>query len=293
MKITIKKNKEFNEGGGSRSARYSADHLFHRKSNNRAFQRITAWAGIIAPLLFTFLVAVGSLLRQEYSQISNYVSELGVGSYAIIQNTNFIVFGVLTIFFALGLETNLQTSRGRSNKAVVWMLTASGLGVIFAGVTLILIGVLPDDYVFGAHTLAAFVAFLALIASQLLAWRALKTDEDALWGHHYRTYSLVSGLVSLALLFVFIYTLDTTYHGATERAFIAVPLIWLAITGIKLQSFTKIKLTRDATSMKEIEIEKLTGEHKGKESRGPQASALGIHPSPEETEDENADEREH
>ena len=69
------------------------------------------------------------------------------------------------------------------------------------------------------------------------------------------------------------------------------PFIWLAITGIKLQSFTKIKLIRDATSGKEIE--KLTGEHKGKESRGPPASALGIHPTPEEIEDENADERKH
>jgi hypothetical membrane protein len=239
MKITTKKNKQFDEEGGGRSARYSGDHLFHRKSNNRAFQRITAWAGIIAPLLFSFLVAVGSLLRQEYSQISNYVSELGVGSYALIQNTNFILFGVLTILFALGLETNLPTSQGRSKKGVVWMLTVSGLGVIFAGVTLILIGVLPDDYVFGAHTLAAFLAFLTLIASQLLTWRILKNDEGALWGHHYRTYSLVSGLVSLALILVFIYSLDTAYHGATERAFIAVPLIWLAITGIKLQSSAK------------------------------------------------------
>jgi hypothetical membrane protein len=248
MKITTDTTKGFDEGG-SRSALCSG-HPFQRKNNNRvAFQRMTAWAGIIAPILFTFLVAVESLLRQGYSQISNYVSELGIGSYAIIQNTNFIVFGVLTILFALGIEANLPASRGRSKKGAVWLLTVSGLGVTFAGGTLILIGVFPDDYVFGAHTLAAFVAFLALIASQLLTWRALKTDEDALWGH-YRTYSLVSGLVSLALLFVFIYTLDTAYHGATERAFIAVPLIWLAITGIKLQSFTKIKLTRDATSGK-------------------------------------------
>jgi hypothetical membrane protein len=249
MKITTKKIKKFDEEGESKSASCSGHHPFHTKDNNRAFRRITAWAGIFAPLLFAFLVAVESLLRQEYSQISNYVSELGVGSYAIIQNTNFIVFGVLTILFALGIEANLPASRGRSKKGAVWLLTVSGLGVTFAGGTLILIGVFPDDYVFGAHTLAAFVAFLALIASQLLTWRALKTDEDALWGH-YRTYSLVSGLVSLALLFVFIYTLDTAYHGATERAFIAVPLIWLAITGIKLQSFTKIKLTRDATSGK-------------------------------------------
>lgn len=176
---------------------------------------MAAWAGIIAPILFTFLVAVESILRQGYSQISNYVSELGVGSYAIIQNTNFIIF-------------------------------------------------------------------LNLITSQLLTWRALKNGDDTLWGH-YRTYSLVSGLVALPLLFVIIYTLGTAYHGATERAFIAVPLIWLARTGMKLESIAKIKQTQEVTPRKATE----------KESKGPQATALGIDHSPEEIEDENAQEYEH
>jgi hypothetical membrane protein len=289
MKITTDTTKGFDEGG-SRSALCSG-HPFQRKNNNRvAFQRMTAWAGIIAPILFTILVAVESLVRQGYSQISNYVSELGIGSYAIIQNTNFIVFGLLSILFALGLEASLPASRGRSKKGVVWLVTVSGLGVVFAGVTLLFIGVFPDDYVFGAHTLTSFVAFLTLIASQLLTWRALKNGDDALWGY-YRTYSLVSGLVALALLLVFIYTLGTAYHGATERAFIAVPLIWLAITGTKLESIAKIKQTQEVTPMKGTE--KLSDVNEEKESKGLRATALGIDHSAEDIEDENAHEHEH
>src|ERR671910_75960 len=178
MKITTNTMKGFDKGG-SRSALCSS-HPFQRKNNNRAFQRMTAWAGIIAPILFTFLVAVESLLRQGYSQICNYVSELGVGSYAIIQNTNFIIFGLLSI------------------------------------------------------------------------------------------------------LFVLIYTLGTAYHGATERAFIAVPLIWLAITGTKLESIAKIKQTQELTLRKATE--KLSDINEEKESEGPQATALGIDHSPEEVE---------
>lgn len=242
---------------------------------------MAAWAGIIAPILFTFLVAVESILRQGYSQISNYVSELGVGSYAIIQNTNFIVFGLLSILFALGLEASLPASRGRSKKGVVWLVTVSGLGVVFAGVTLLFIGLFPDDHVFGAHThnFHRLPHFNSIPTIDLA--RSKKLD-DALWGH-YRTYSLVSGLVALALLFVLIYTLGTTYHGATERAFISVPLIWLAITGMELESFAKIKQTQEVTPRKATE----------KESKGPQATALGIDHSPEEIEDENAQEYEH
>jgi hypothetical protein len=243
MKMTTHKKKGF-DIGTTRSHFWSLP-PFQRKNNNRAFQLMTAWAGIIAPILFTFLVAVESLLRQqEYSQISNYVSELGVGPYAIIQNTNFIVFGLLlSILFALGLEVNLPASRGRSKKGVVWLVIVSGLGVVLAGVTLLFVGVFPDNYVYGAHTFATFVAFLTLIAAQLLTWRVVKNGDYTLWGVHYRIYSLVSGLVSLALLFVFIYTLDTDYHGATERAFIAVPLIWLAMTGTKLESMARINQT--------------------------------------------------
>lgn len=284
MKMTTDTMKAFDEGG--RRSGLCSGHPFQRKYDNRgAFQRMTAWAGIIAPILFTILVAVESLLRQEYSQVSNYVSELGVGSYAIIQNTNFIVFGLLSIFFTLGLEASLPARGGRSKKGVICLMGVSGLGVVFAGVTLLFIGIIPDDYVFGAHTFATFVAFLTLIAAQLLTWPALKNGDDALW-RLYRTYSLVSGLIALALLFVLLYTLDTAYHGATERAFIAVPLIWLAITGTKLESIARNKRTQDVTPKKATE--KLSDENEEEESEGPQVTALGIDQSPKEIEDENA-----
>ena len=242
MKMTTHKKNGFDIG--TRRLHFWSLPSFQRKNYSTAFQRMTAWAGIIAPILFTFLVAVESLLRQqEYSQISNYVSELGVGSYAIIQNTNFIVFGLLSILFAVGLGVNLPANRGRSKKGVVWLVIVSGLGVVLAGMTLLFVGVFPDNYVYGAHTFATFVAFLTLIAAQLLTWHVVKNADYTLWRVHYRIYSLASGLVSLALLFIFVYTLDTDYHGATERAFIAVPLIWLAMTGRKLESIARINQT--------------------------------------------------
>ncbi len=55
-------------------------------------------------------------------------------------------------------------------------------------------------------------------------------------------YSLISGLLSIVLLFVFVYTItafpydsSTVPHGATERMFVAVPLLWMEVTGIKLR----------------------------------------------------------
>jgi len=63
-------------------------------------QQIFALCGIIAPILFLLLVIVASLLRSDYSQTHNFVSDLGVGPYALIQNINFIIFGSVVHWFS-------------------------------------------------------------------------------------------------------------------------------------------------------------------------------------------------
>jgi hypothetical membrane protein len=198
---------------------------------NMALQQIGAWAGIIAPILFTVLVIVESLLRSGYSQIYNYISDLGVGPYAIIQNANFIILGLLSLVFAFGFGRTLAASSGRRARSVVGIIVVFGLGTMFAGASLLFIA-------YFAHTLATFIAFFTIIAAQSLTWRSLKNSDGKTWGR-YRAYSLISGLLSLVLLFVFFSTLSTAYHGATERVFVAVPLIWIEVTGIKLHSLSK------------------------------------------------------
>ena len=85
-------------------------------------QKIFALCGIIAPILFTLLVIVESLLRPGYSQIFNDVSDLGLGPYSIIQNINFIIFGLLSIGFAIGLGANLPHRAGKATKWLIIVL---------------------------------------------------------------------------------------------------------------------------------------------------------------------------
>ncbi len=208
-----------------------ADKL-NTQTQNR--QRVYALCGIVAPILFTLLVIVESLLRPGYSQIYNNVSDLGIfGPYAIIQIINFIIFGLLSIGFAIGLSAFLSSHR--AGKAAKWLLIVFGLGMMFAGVSLLFTGVFPENYVMGAHALASVIAFLTIIAAQFLTWQALSMNDTAIWGR-YRLYSLISGLLSIVFLVVLSYTQFATYHGATERLFIAVWLIWIEVTGLKLYS---------------------------------------------------------
>jgi Predicted membrane protein len=207
---------------------------------NRTFiqkQRFFALCGVIAPILFTFLVIVESLIRPGYSQIFNDVSDLGIGPYAIIQNINFIIFGLLSIGFAMGLGANLQH---RAGKAAKWLVIVFGLCIILAGATLFSVGsdvTYAKDVV--SHGLVSAIAFLVIIVAQFMTWLALKGNSSAMWGH-YRTYSLISGLMSILTLVILSYTQFSLYHGATERLFIAVWMIWIEVTGIKLYSLTEL-----------------------------------------------------
>ena len=82
------------------------------------------------------------------------------------------------------------------------------------------------------------IAFLVIIIAQFLTWQALRKSDDTIWGR-YRKYSIISGLLSILTLIWLSYTQFSSYHGATERLFIAVWLIWIEVTGLKLYSLTK------------------------------------------------------
>ena len=199
------------------------------RAKGTALQRTGAIAGILAPSVFTALIVLESILRPGYSQISNYISDLGVGPYSIIQNTNFIVFGLLITIFGLGFGRILAMQTGRKVQAVVWLLVIGGLGCVLAGVFLIFLN-------YFGHLVATFISFIAIIAVQFFVWRSLKDSSE--W-RQYRIYSLMSSLVSLALLFLFIYSItafpylsNTTIHGLTERLLVAVPLIWIEVSGL-------------------------------------------------------------
>ncbi len=201
-------------------------------------QRLYALCGIVAPILFTLLVIVESFLRPGYSQIFNDVSDLGIGPYSIIQNINFIVFGLLSIGFAIGLGAKLPY---RAGKATKWLVIIFGLCIILAGVTLFSVGTdvtYAKDVV--SHGLVSAIAFLVIIIAQFLTWQALRGSDDAIWGR-YRIYSLISGLLSILTLIFLSYTQFSSFHGASERLFIAVWMIWIFVTGIKLYSLTKMK----------------------------------------------------
>jgi hypothetical membrane protein len=140
----------------------------------------------------------------------------------------------LSTGLALGLRSGLPVPQGRALKAGVWFVIIYGLGVLFAGV-------FPENYLSqGPHNLVSSTAFVSIIAAQLLIWQGLRSKDSAVWGR-YRTYSLISGLLSIILVILLkvAITYYPDYQGLAQRAFLAVPWIWIGITGLKLYYLTK------------------------------------------------------
>ncbi len=202
-------------------------------SRGRWNVRFHALCGVEAPVLFALMVLVEGYLVHAYSQVSQPISDLGAyslyGSYALLQNLNFWAFGVLVLTFAVGLGLALPRSRGATYTLALFGALAFAAGVF------------PDQpypYPGYVHSIASITAFILVILSQFFLWRRLRHPtevESNAWGRH-GTYSLVSGILSLVLLVVFILGLPQTspYYGAGQRAFVAVPWLWIGVTALVL-----------------------------------------------------------
>jgi hypothetical membrane protein len=149
----------------------------------------SAWAGIIGPLLFTatFLVQE-AFRREEYNPLAEPVSALEAGPHGWIQQINFVVFGLLTIAFAIGLNRGLRPTRtGIIGPA---LLLVSGLGLLHAAIFPLREDAAGVTYDPGLHFIAGFTVFLSSPLGLIVLSRRLA--RDARW-RGIATYTLIAG----------------------------------------------------------------------------------------------------
>jgi hypothetical protein len=86
--------------------------------------RLLSMCGVIAPILFTVVIAILAFLRPTYSQVSQTISELGSpgAPNAIIQDANFLVTGLLITDFAFALRRGIPAVRSSRGPALVGVL---------------------------------------------------------------------------------------------------------------------------------------------------------------------------
>lgn len=206
-----------------------------REYRREVSSRLAAWTGIIGPLLFTACFLLQEAFRQdEYSPMAEPVSALEAGPNGWIQQVNFVVFGVLSIIFAIGLHRGLRETRlGFLGPLLIGI---SGVGNVLAAVFPLKEDAAGETYDPGGHTVAGILFFLTSSVALLVLSRRLRQDDR--W-RGLAAYVAVAGALAL-VGFVFMGALvipdDAPLHewaGLGQRVIVLVilfpPRILLAV----------------------------------------------------------------
>ncbi|GCE15645.1 DUF998 domain-containing protein [Tengunoibacter tsumagoiensis] len=160
----------------------------------RGIQHRLLWAGIIAPILFAAVIIIDGLFKSGYSAADEAISYLEVGVNGWIQQTNFIIFGLLLIVFTVGYILCMRPIVGRVWISIVGIfLVLSHLGWIIAGLFVPNPYLTPQNTVHAIlHQLSPIIIFLFLaIASLVLGVKLVFTRRWRAYGW----YCLIIGLL--------------------------------------------------------------------------------------------------
>lgn len=172
-----------------------------------SMNRATRWmllGGVIGPPLFVVVAFIEGATRPGYSAWRHYVSQLSLSGYGWMQIVNFIVCGVLSVAFALGLRRALGSGTGATWGPI--LLGAFGLALVSAGVFVTdpALGY-PPGAQFGhqtahgiVHGLSGILVFGSLSAAAFVLARRFLMEPS---GRGWAIYSAITGAV-VALSFV-------------------------------------------------------------------------------------------
>jgi hypothetical protein len=172
-------------------------------------------SGATAGPLFVVIFLIEGITRANYNPFRHPVSSLALGEYGWVQSANFIVAGLLTLAFALGLRIALRPQKGS---------TWGPLLVAIWGIGLLGAGVFVTDPVSGfppgtpnlieiptlngaLHDQISLLGFIALILACFFFSYRFAAQGERGWA----IYSVLSGLV-----FAFGIVLSSAAFGQNE-----------------------------------------------------------------------------
>jgi hypothetical membrane protein len=172
------------------------------------------------PLLFVAITVVAGAVKPGYDIRTQTVSDLAVGAHGWIQTANFFVLGAATVALALALAIAPKPRR-RTWVAVV-LLGAAGIGIAAEALFPTDLAGAPETPDGVAHNMIFLLVFIALIGA------------SALQGAKRVAASTFAGV---AVFVIFAGDLGDPLHdvaGLLERGVIAIPLLWITATALRL-----------------------------------------------------------
>ena len=201
--------------------------------------RVAAWAGILGPILFTagFLLQE-AFRRDEYSPLAEPVSALEAGPDGWIQQLNFVVLGVLTIIFAVGLHHGVHGTR--SGRIGPILLGVSGVGCLLAAAFPLREDAAGITYDPGGHIVAGMVFFLTSAVGLIVLSLRLRQDDRWRGLAGYAAGAGALALMGFVLLGAFVMPDDAPLHdwaGLGQRVIVVAILFpCRVLLGLRLRA---------------------------------------------------------
>ena len=155
--------------------------------------------GVAAGPLFLGVATLQILTREGFDLRRHAISVLSLGDYGWIQIANFILSGLLTVAFAVGLWRTLHP--GRAGTWGPLLIAANGIGLIMGGLFVTDAGAgfppgapqaIPDLLSWHAivHSVAFFLAVLSIVAASFVFLRRFVGLRQWRWA----AYCAVTGV---------------------------------------------------------------------------------------------------
>ncbi len=193
--------------------------------------RLGALGGVVGPILFAVLVVVAGVVYDGYSHVSQKISELGGtgAEYAILQNFNFAIIGVLI----LGLSWALAGTLG---PPYLGPALIGYFGLVFIAHAWIPcdLGCKGETTIGLLHNVTGLSGFLATIIGMLVLTRRWRSDPT--WESH-ASFTRGAVVAASAGLVWFVVTQAADIQGLAgiaQRTFAGALLLWIAATAWKL-----------------------------------------------------------
>lgn len=183
---------------------------------------------LLASLQFIAAMIVVQLKFPHYSDLTNYISDLGgtMSPWAVVFNGSVIFLGLLTLFGTYLLLPAFNKRLGRT----------LGLGFLaIAGIGAIMVGIFPEPSPYLNHMIHGYSSDIAFIGAGLaLLFLPLAMLRDTRW-EGYRAFTALLGLVTVVAIVLFSASVwGALGAGGMERLIVAPILLWAIVVGVHL-----------------------------------------------------------
>ena len=204
-------------------------------------RRVLGECAMVGPIVFALASLVAESVQDAYGPRREDISALAAldAQHAWIMIAGIIVLGLSIVGLGLGLVGAIRD--GKSALVGETLLVLAGLAFVTAGVARNdcsselqacknRVNAGDVSWHHKVHDAVGFAALLLVIAPFVFA-RAFRADSRR---SNLRRYSLITGVLALALALIVGGETFNGWNGLLERALVAVTFVWIAVLGWRL-----------------------------------------------------------